>query len=78
VLTASRGVKIVPDGLWMRSILATFDAIMIPGGKGVHALKTDERLLEAIRGFRKAGKWIGAVCAGPWCCRLRVCWRGTR
>lgn len=66
VVTASRGVRIVPDAEWSAVDPSAFDILVIPGGQaGTEALSRDERVLEAIRLFMKAGKWVAAVCAGP-------------
>ena len=64
-ILASRGVKIQPDLPWEQIDPSTFDAVMIPGGKGARSLAADTRILEAVRDFRTAGKWIGAICAAP-------------
>jgi protease I len=43
-----------------------FDALMIPGG--VHnpdRLRRDEKALDFVRAFFKAGKPVGAICHGP-------------
>lgn len=65
-ITASRGVKIVPDTTMARVDPAAFDAIVIPGGAGgVENLRKDERVLSAVRALRAAGKLVAAVCAGP-------------
>lgn len=66
VLTASRGVRLVPDQPWTVIRPDDFDILMIPGGApGVERLLLFPPLLEAIRRFHAAGKWIGAVCAAP-------------
>jgi 4-methyl-5(b-hydroxyethyl)-thiazole monophosphate biosynthesis len=66
VITASRGVRLVPDKSWADLDPGTFDVLMIPGGgPGVDRLLREQRLLDAIRAFHKGGKWIGAVCAAP-------------
>lgn len=66
IITASRGVKIVPDAAWNEIDPSTFDMIIVPGGaKGVGCLLKEERLHEAIRKLHRAGKIVAAVCAGP-------------
>ena len=65
LITASRGVKLQPDRSWGDITVADFDVLAIPGGKGARTLAADPRVLEAVREFRKAGKWIGAICAAP-------------
>lgn len=66
VITASRGVKIVPDATWDEVDPLEFDVIVIPGGaRGVESFLGEERLLAAIRAMHAAGKIVAAVCAGP-------------
>jgi protein deglycase len=65
-ITASRGVKIVPDANWDDVDPLSFDLIAVPGGsRGVEHLSKDKRVLAAIRGLHAAGKLVAAVCAGP-------------
>ncbi len=65
-ITASRGVKIIPDAAWGEIDPSSFDLIVVPGGaKGVENLLKEERLHEAIRKLHQAGKIVAAVCAGP-------------
>ena len=66
VITASRGVKIVPDTAFDDVDPSTFDLIIVPGGaRGVENLLKEECLREAIRSLHRAGKIVAAVCAGP-------------
>jgi DJ-1 family protein len=66
MVTASRGVRIVPDTSFDRLDPSTFDAIIVPGGsKGVERLLREKRLREAIRHLHRAGKIVAAICAGP-------------
>jgi 4-methyl-5(b-hydroxyethyl)-thiazole monophosphate biosynthesis len=65
-VSASRGIRIVPDKLWLDIHADSFDVLAIPGGaEGVNNLMNDDRVLGAVRSFDQAGKWIAAVCAGP-------------
>lgn len=65
-VTASRGVRLVPDKAWADIRPGSFDVLAIPGGaEGVNRLKADTRILNTVRVFHGAGKWIAAVCAGP-------------
>jgi 4-methyl-5(b-hydroxyethyl)-thiazole monophosphate biosynthesis len=65
-VTASRGVRLVPDQSLDAVSPAGFDVLVIPGGAGgVTRLSTDRRVLELVRSFARDGKWIAAVCAGP-------------
>ncbi|MEI6563734.1 MAG: DJ-1 family glyoxalase III [bacterium] len=66
LLTASRGVRLMPDTDWRDITPAKFDILMIPGGGGgVEQFLKFQPLLDAIREFHQAGKWVGAICAGP-------------
>ncbi len=41
-----------------------YDAVLILGGRAPEYLRNDVRLLEIIREFDRAGKWIFAICHG--------------
>lgn len=65
-VTASRGVRLLADKPWTSVRIEDFDVLAIPGGaEGVNRLKADARILEAVRAFDRAGKWLAAICAGP-------------
>lgn len=42
-----------------------YDALVIPGGPGVKALRVDGRVRDLARAFVSAGKPVGAICAAP-------------
>jgi len=44
--------------------VAEYDAVLILGGRAPEYLRNDERLLELLRAFDQAGKWIFAICHG--------------
>ncbi len=65
-ITASRGVRLIPDTVVDDLDARSFDVLAIPGGNGgVETLCGDERILDIVRQFHAAKKWICAVCAGP-------------
>jgi 4-methyl-5(b-hydroxyethyl)-thiazole monophosphate biosynthesis len=65
-ITASRGVRLIPDAQWEKLDLSTFDLIALPGGLGgTQALCKNDGVQEALRIFDIEGLWIGAVCAAP-------------
>ena len=64
-LTASRGVRLIPDTTLDEVDVCSFDALVLPGGKGVALLKEDARVLEAVRTLHASGRWVCAVCAAP-------------
>jgi protease I len=44
-----------------------FNALMLPGGvMNPDKLRIDDKAIEFIKGFVKAGKPIAAICHGPW------------
>ncbi|MEI7435637.1 MAG: DJ-1 family glyoxalase III [bacterium] len=66
-ITASRGVRMIPDTLLDDRISEQdFDVLLISGGStGVANLRSDARVIALVKAFAAADKWIGAVCAGP-------------
>jgi len=44
---------------------ATYDALVIPGGRAPEYLRLNERVIEIVRHFAEADKPIAAVCHGP-------------
>lgn len=64
LVQASRGVRVQPDLVWDEMDPLSYDVLILPGGApGTEALIKDARVLDTIRAFDKAGKWIGAICA---------------
>lgn len=41
-----------------------YDAVLVIGGRAPEYLRNDARLLNTMRAFDKAGKWIFAICHG--------------
>lgn len=65
-VTASRGVKLVPDTTLDAVEVMSFDAIVLPGGNGgTQNLLGDARVLDAIRALHGAGRIVAAICAAP-------------
>lgn len=65
-VTASRGVRLVADRLWEEIDPAHFDLIVLPGGaQGTDNLRSDARVLAALRDAAQRGKITAAVCAAP-------------
>ncbi|MDE2088449.1 MAG: DJ-1/PfpI family protein [Gammaproteobacteria bacterium] len=44
--------------------LASYDALVIPGGRAPEYLRLDERVLDVVRHFVKEGKPIASICHG--------------
>ncbi len=65
-VTASRGLRIIPDAAWNAVQAEKFDMLAIPGGaEGVDRLCGHKDVLAAARDFASKGKWLAAICAGP-------------
>jgi len=44
---------------------ASYDALVIPGGRAPEYLRLNQKVLDIVRHFDKEGKPIGALCHGP-------------
>ncbi|MBL7016490.1 MAG: DJ-1/PfpI family protein [Kiritimatiellales bacterium] len=65
-ITASRGVRLIPDEQWEKLDLNLFDMLVLPGGLGgTDALCANDGVQEALRIFNIEELWIGAICAAP-------------
>ena len=65
-VSASRGVRLVPDAAWDDLDPAAFDALVLPGGaQGTRNLSAHEGVLAAVRAFDAEGRLLAAVCAAP-------------
>ncbi len=65
-VTASRGIRLLPDALWSDVSKRDHEMLIIPGGAGgVERLCAETSVLETVREYREQGRWIAAICAGP-------------
>jgi protein deglycase len=65
-VTASRGVRLLPDARWEKIDLSSCDMIVLPGGMdGATAFCENDGVQEALRIFNIEELWIGAICAAP-------------
>jgi len=66
----TRNIRIVPDAptlisLPHQSAHEYFDILILPGGgPGSQTFCSSPIVLDMIANFRKAGKWVAAICAG--------------
>lgn len=66
----TRNVRIVPDHPSLLSVPSQnaheqYDILVLPGGApGAKTFSNNDTVLEIINNFRKAGKWVAAICAG--------------
>jgi protease I len=63
--TEKRGHNFAITVDWDAVRPATYDALVIPGGRSPEYLQLDERVLDVTRHFSDGGKPIAAVCHGP-------------
>ena len=64
----AHGVTMESDLRWeeIASRLDAYDAIVLPGGgEGTNRLKTDPRVLAAVREFDRTHRFVCAICAAP-------------
>jgi len=65
-ITASHGVKLVPDTDLESALKDDYDMIVLPGGlPGADHLENDDRLKTALKTMVKNDKYIAAICAAP-------------
>lgn len=65
-VTSSHGVTVAMDKTLSEVDFGEVDMIVLPGGMpGTLNLKACEPLMEKVKEFDKAGKYISAICAAP-------------
>ena len=65
-VTASRGVKLLPDMPLDKALELDYDMVVLPGGlPGSDHLATDERVTSLVKNMNESGRFVGAVCAAP-------------
>ncbi len=63
---ASRGMVLVPDGMFDEVAAQDFDMIVLPGGMpGSEHLRNDARVIALLERMAADGKWTAAICAAP-------------
>ena len=66
MVTASRGMKLMPDKLLDDVINDDFDMVVLPGGlPGADHLNNDHRIQTIVKKLAKNNKYIAAICAAP-------------
>ena len=65
-VTGSHGIEVSMDKTFSEVDFEQVDMIVLPGGMpGTINLEAHEPLMEKVREFDKAGKYISAICAAP-------------
>jgi len=66
MVTASRGVKLVPDTDLDTALKDDYDMVVLPGGRGgAENLDNDPRIRELLNKIADSGKFTAAICAAP-------------
>lgn len=66
IVTASRGMKLVPDKVLDDVLDDDFDMIVLPGGlPGADHLNNDQRIQEIVVKLAAKNKYTAAICAAP-------------
>lgn len=65
LVTGRCGVTIEADVILADVAEQSFDLLLLPGGPGVQALRTDGRPAKLAKAFADAGKTVAAICAAP-------------
>lgn len=66
IVTASRGMKLIPDKRLDDVLGEDFDMIVLPGGlPGADNLNNDQRIHKLVKTMAKNKKYISAICAAP-------------
>jgi protease I len=63
--TEKRGHDFALNATFADLNVASYDALVIPGGRAPEYLRLNPRVLDIVRYFDKAGKPIAALCHGP-------------
>lgn len=65
-VTASRGVRLIPDATLEEALQREYDMVALPGGgKGAENLANDARITDLLKQMAEKGKYTVAICAGP-------------
>jgi 4-methyl-5(b-hydroxyethyl)-thiazole monophosphate biosynthesis len=65
LVTGRCGVTVQADAALADVAAQEFDLLLIPGGPGVKALRSDGRPAQLARAYALAGKPVAAICAAP-------------
>ncbi|WP_324778900.1 DJ-1 family glyoxalase III [Thiobacillus sedimenti] len=66
IVSASRGVQLVPDVTLDVALQDDYDMVVLPGGMpGAAHLKDDPRIIRLLQEMAAAGRYTAAICAAP-------------
>ncbi|MCG8324447.1 MAG: DJ-1/PfpI family protein [Thiotrichales bacterium] len=65
-VTASRGVRLIPDTDLDNALMQDYDMVVLPGGlPGADNLDNDERIHTLLKKMANSEKFTAAICAAP-------------
>ncbi|OGT19246.1 MAG: 4-methyl-5(B-hydroxyethyl)-thiazole monophosphate biosynthesis protein [Gammaproteobacteria bacterium RBG_16_57_12] len=65
-VTASRGVRLIPDTTLDQALQQDYDMVVLPGGMpGAQHLEDDPRIAALLKKMADSGKFTAAICAAP-------------
>ena len=66
LVTASRGVVLMPETTLEAVLDRDFDLVVLPGGLGgAQRLEADQRIAALLRRMSEQGRYVAAICAAP-------------
>ncbi|MGJ3244181.1 MAG: DJ-1 family glyoxalase III [Opitutales bacterium] len=65
LITGKTGIGLQADTLLDHLSEELFDAVVIPGGPGIKALRHHQGVRDLVNRHWEADKWVAAICAGP-------------
>lgn len=66
VVTASRGIRLLPDMELSKALQQDYDMVVLPGGlPGADHLNNDPRIQQLVKQMASKGKYTAAICAAP-------------
>ena len=63
-ITGRNGIVLEADTVFA-DVTESFDAIVIPGGPGIKAVRAESKVIKTIQRHAKAGRLLAAICAAP-------------
>ena len=60
-----RNAIVIEADILLQEVTGPYDAIVIPGGPGIKAVRAESKVIESIQEQAKAGRLVAAICAAP-------------
>jgi 4-methyl-5(b-hydroxyethyl)-thiazole monophosphate biosynthesis len=60
-----RNAIVIEADMLLEQASESYDAIVIPGGPGIKAVRADSHVIECIRKQAESGRLVAAICAAP-------------